>query len=201
MGKRKTTGQPKKLDRSQLMRAASRIKSGATWRAVAESVGMSPLGLRTAIRRELPEEEYPGPKNHRKKTKSEAPEDSIDDLDPVPDAVPDTAPPEGTSIQEQRTFFAQLRNSSMATARSLEASGEIAEARKYTDAAMKAAAVLARLSKGEAAGYMTLNLDDIRAARARARQKIDNFVATKRPLLCAKCMRELSVEWADDDET
>lgn len=201
---------PPKLTPEQLGEAAVLLRSGKSRASVARQFGITGNGLQKALDRLAAEPprspSSPSEPAGKQPNTSKLPPSvtdaviTLDELGDDSDEEDELPLDEAMTIEEQKKWLSRVAREARDRADQLITLGDNTEARKVLELAFKAGNTLARLSKDENNDDIRIPKDDVAEIAAGARRKVEQYLATKRPLLCAHCNHELSVRWGKGEE-
>ena len=201
-----------KLTTEQIAECVRLYDSGAeNLVTLGEKHSLPPKTIRGYIikwRRENPGRKPPAAPAPKAKAPSEPPpapselelEDELpsDPESDFPDALPAAlVPPSAMTNEEQRLWYSDMIRQLQADAEKLKEARNYTEARRVIALCVTTSAALQRLNKVDSeGGFLKISISELAARRAKSMRTIRAYLDTKRPLLCAGCNRELSIEWA-----
>lgn len=196
---------PPKLTPEQLGEAAVLLRSGKSRASVARQFGITGNGLQKALDRlaaePLRSPSSPSEPAVKEPNPSKLPPSvteasiTLDELSDDSDDEDELPIDEAMTLEEQKKWLSRVAREARDRADQLITLGDNTEARKVLDLAFRAGNTLARLTKDEHNDDIRIPKDDVAEIAAGARRKIEQYLATRRPLLCAGCGHALSVAW------
>lgn len=174
---------------------------GATWAAIAEELGASVHVVRRVLSHCPPPRGTASPPldthgYHRwlaeQPPAAEAPSEPDGE---APELPSDLRPPATMSRDEQKSWYSRIISDCTEQHRVLQAGRATDEARKVLTLAISANKELARLNRDDGGDSIRINREELQQRAIAVRERLETYLSTKRPLLCAHCGHNLSVSW------
>jgi hypothetical protein len=177
-----------------LIRAKKRHSEGETIVSLAREFGLTPTHLKR-----LWKEKLPPAKQWPKLLAAIAPPEkpSEPEVDEEDDGIGELEVDGSLSLAEQKVWLSRVMKKAQRDADRLMRSRPD-EGRKMTELAFKASNTLARITRNESDDDLRISREEIASLAQKAREKV--MAGANRPLLCAHCSRELSMQWGRGDE-
>jgi hypothetical protein len=204
------------LTHEELIEAWAFRAQGDSWEDIGALLGISPTKLRKLITNCAPPQGEASPRldtvGYRKWARERAQErraaqpkrppseppaeaDDAEDSEPENEIPDELRPPRTLSRDQQKEWYSRMIDDCDAECKLLAASGAHAEIRKVRALAINANKELARLNRDDGGDSIRINKEELAKRAQGVRDKLNAYLETKRPLLCAHCGHALSVSW------
>jgi hypothetical protein len=174
--------------------AVSGIRAGSSYRDVAEVAGVSAATVKRWVDAAAQAPAAPAvPADVQARARRLVERTSAPDVDDGPD------PLEGVDPNDSLAYARAMRAAAIRNANIARREGNHTAAQRAMRDAAGMAPLIARLERDarEDTGILRLSVAELEQDTLRARERLEAMC--ERPLLCAKCSRELSAEWGGVD--